>query len=217
MKKLLFAALPLIFVLLLGGCSFNAADSGESHRYLIASMGFDKQDEKFTATVEAVAVNSEDNEGKKRILITGEGKTPSLAMADAEKKATQPFNLSHCGVIVFGKGLNQEDFSDICDYCYDTDEITFSAYIVSADDAAELLKPEPISSVAAGYDIMSIMQKVGKTKGIEFQNSLYEVVAHNDSKDGKTSLPFFSLSDEYRVTDRFAVYKKGKLSGFEKF
>ena len=217
MKKLFLCCLLLILGVFLCGCSFETAGSGESHRYLIASMGFDRDGDSLTATVEAVAVNSEDNEGKKRILINGSGEKAESAMNAAEKKATQPFNLSHCGVIVLGKNLSAEDFADICDYCYDTDEITFSVYMVCAENAAELLKPEAISSVAAGYDIMSVMRKVGENSGVKFQNSLYRVTAMDYSGRESIKLPFFTLSDGYRITDRFAVFENGSIAKFESF
>ncbi len=204
MKKILLKVIALSAMLTLCGCT---AIASESHSYLIASMGFDKQGDVITATVEAVAINSEDDTGKKRILLSGQGSTPKEAMQKAESKATQPFNLSHCGVIVLGKGLNDSDFEGVCDYLYDTDEITFSVYMLAAVNARRLLKAEPVSSVAAGYDLMSIINKESKKNNRKFRNSLYEVVAEKNRKDGRVELPFFTLDEEYRVLDGLAVYK----------
>lgn len=204
MKKILLKVIALSAMLTLCGCT---AIASESHSYLIASMGFDKQGDVITATVEAVAINSEDDTGKKRILLSGQGSTPKEAMQKAESKATQPFNLSHCGVIVLGKGLNDSDFESVCDYLYDTDEITFSVYMLSAVNARRLLKAEPVSSVAAGYDLMSIINKESKKNNRKFRNSLYEVVAEKNRKDGRVELPFFTLDEEYRVLDGLTVYE----------
>ena len=204
MKKILLKVIALSAMLTLCGCT---AIASESHSYLIASMGFDKQGDVITATVEAVAINSEDDTGKKRILLSGQGSTPKEAMQKAESKATQPFNLSHCGVIVLGKGLNDSDFEGVCDYLYDTDEITFSVYMLAAVNARRLLKAEPVSSVAAGYDLMSIINKESKKNNRKFRNSLYEVVAEKNRKDGRVELPFFTLDEEYRVLNGLAVYE----------
>jgi len=204
MKRLSALFLLLFIAVLLCGCTVLTS---ESHRYLIASMGFDKKGDKFIATVEAVAINSEDDAGKRRILLKGEGETPKEAMKDAEKKATQPFNLSHCGVIVLGESLKYADFEKICNYCYDTDEITFSVYMLAAKNAGKLLKTNPVSSVAVGYDLMSIINKETEQSDKKFRNSLYEVVAENNRKDGSVELPFFTLSGNYRVLDGLAVYE----------
>ena len=204
MRKITLVLMTLSLMSVLCGCM---ATTTQDHQYLIASMGFDKNYDRITATVEAVAINSEDNAGKKRILLKGEGKTAQEAMEEAEKKATQPFDLSHCGVIVLGGNLTNKDFEKICDYCYDTAEITFSVYILSCENADTLLKAKPVSSVAAGYDLMSIIIKETEKLNKKFRNSLYEVVAEKNRKKGKVELPFFVLEDEYRVLTSVAVYE----------
>lgn len=204
MKKAVMCLVLLLLTSTLCGCT---ALTSESHRYLIASVGFDKKDDGIIATVEAVAINSEDDAGKRRILLNGEGETPKEAMYDAEKKATQPFNLSHCGVIVLGENLKYADFDEICEYLYDTDEITFSVYMLSAKNAEKLIEKNPVSSVAAGYDLMSIINKESEQSGRKFRNSLYEVVAQKSRKNGSVELPYFTLSGEYRVFECLVVYE----------
>lgn len=196
MRKIFFVFAVFGLCILLCGCSFTADSSGENREYLVASMGFDNSKNGIKITVEAVAVNSEDAEGKKRILIEGEGETPKKAIESAQKKATQPFNLSHCGVIAIDYSFPSEKFAEICDYCYNTDEITFSVYMVTAKNCRELLSAEPVSSVAVGYDIMSMLAKESKITGEEFRNSLYEVEAKRQRGD-TVKLPFFALSGDY--------------------
>ncbi len=198
MKKLFFC-LGLLSLLLipLCGCFSGAANTSGSHKYLISAIGFDFE-EQIKVTVEAVAVNSEDAAGKKRILISGSGKTPDEAMKKAQKKATQPFDLSHCGSIILGDGIKGSKFDEICDYCYDTDEITFSVYMVATENAEKLLKPDPISSVAVGYDIMSILEREEESSGTDFKNSLYEVVAQKERENKAVTLPFLKVSQDYR-------------------
>jgi len=198
MKKL-FVCFGLLSLLLLPlcGCFSGAATTAGGHKYLISAIGFD-YDEEITVTIEAVAVNSEDAAGKKRILIGGSGKTPEEAMKKAQQKATQPFDLSHCGAIIIGEGIKGRKFDEICDYCYDTDEITFSVYMVAAENAEKLLKPDPVSSVAVGYDIMSMLDREEESTHTDFKNSLYEVTAEKEGKKGVVALPFLQVSQDYR-------------------
>ena len=204
MKKAVIGLIFLSLTVVLCGCT---ALTSESHRYLIASIGFDKKGDNIIVTAESVAINSEDDAGKRRVLLKGEGESPKDAMLDAEKKATQPFNLSHCGVIVLGENLEYADFDEICEYLYDTDEITFSVYMLSAKNAEKLLEKAPVSSVAAGYDLMSIINKETEQSGRDFKNSLYEVVAQKNRKNGRVELPYFALSGEYRVFEGLVVYE----------
>ena len=210
MKKRLVCVICVFMLALSCGCY---SEKGDTHSYIIASIGFDRIGGYIKATAEAVAVNSEDDAGKKRIVLTGFGATAEKAVKEAQKKATAPFNLSHCGMILLGKTLKDGDFSDICEYCYNTDEITFSVYMAVTDNSSQIMSKEPMASVAVGYDLMSKIEKTVEKEDIKLRNSLYEVVADKNRKNSKILLPFFSLSGEYSVISGLAEYKDGKYSG----
>lgn len=196
-KKLCLILITVFISALFCGCD-SMWTTSNSHKYLISALGFDI-DREIKITAEAVAVNSEDSEGTKRLLIEGTGKTPEEALNSAKDKATHPFDLSHCGVIILSSQAKKQYFDQICDYLYDTDEITFSAYLVTALNSEKMLKAEPLSSIAVGYDIMSILQKEKKNK--DYKNSLYQVVAVKE-KGSKPTLPFLKITGKYReITD----------------
>lgn len=208
MRKLILYILFSASALSLCGCTAASVFSGDTHEYLISSLGFDQQDGAIILTAEAVAVNSEDTaEGKKRIILKGEGDNPKTAMADAKTTATQDFDLSHCGVIALGTSLNAENSEAIWDWCYNTEEITLSVYMIACENAAEVLEAEPISSVAAGYDIMSMQEKETKLRGTEFKNTLYETVAQREDAVSVFFMPFVSLKDEKRYIDGTAIFQ----------
>ena len=190
MKKLIFI-LPL-FVFLLSGCSLSDAVSGKSEEYLISAMGFDKSGQGIEISVEAVSVNTEDTEDDKRLIIfDGSGNTVKQAFSNAEKKSTQAFDLSHCGIIAVGEGLTLKDFAEICEYCYNRDEINLSVYFVACENAKEMLKKEPQSSVAVGYDLMSMLECQSRLSGREYKNRFYEIEAKILKKDNRYDIPLF--------------------------
>ena len=122
MKKITAFFLILCFSFSLCGCSLEAV-SENNHKYLISTIGFDKRAKKTVITIEAVSVKTENIEDENnRLIIKGEGKTIASAMDDAQKKATQAFDLSHCGVIIISDNITDKELKKICSYAYNTEE-----------------------------------------------------------------------------------------------
>ena len=180
MKKVLI--LSLFLPLVLCGCSGGNAIIRENPEYMVSSLGFESNGGEITVYMEAVVINAEDTDAEKKLLLLeGRGKTVKKGAEKAEKQAVQPINMSHCGVIVLGEGISQSDFDEICDYCYNRDEINLSAYFVSAKSVKELLSQKPIASISMGYDIMSRLESQKELSGKVYKNRFYQVEAQRYS------------------------------------
>ncbi len=166
MKKLL---LIIISLLLLCGCEKRGPE------YLVSGIGFDKENGVYKVCFESVIINSEDTKQTIK-LIKGKGKTLDEAVDEIKKQCTQPLLLSHCGVLVIGKNIQENELEGIAEYCVKSKEITLSAFIVNTESAWKLLSAKPVSSVAVGFDIMGLLEqnKVYKNRLFEVVNSNYE-------------------------------------------
>lgn len=188
MKKALF--IGLIFSIFLCGCSGQGSVMRERPEYTISSLGFESENGRITVLMEAVVINSEDTEAEKKLLLLeGSGKTVKEGAENAEKQAVQPVNLSHCGVIVLGKGITEAKLTEICEYCYNRDEINLSAFFIAAQSAKELLSQKPVASIAMGYDIMSRLESLKERSGREYKNRFYQIEAQRYRKNPKYDIP----------------------------
>ena len=208
LKGLLSFLLCLCFVLPLSGCALKEAVSAEAIEYLISSVGFDENENGISVFYEAVIVNSEDTTADKKVeLIEGNGKSVLEAVGDAAKKTVHPFMLSHLGVAVIGENISAERFEEICKYCYGEDEITLSMMLVATKNAKALLSCETVSSIAVGYDIMSMLDKQSSRTGIEYKNRFYEVESAREKPLNIIALPFFEVEGESFFAEGLCIYK----------
>lgn len=182
MKRLLII-LPLF--ILLCGCQKTSPE------YLISSIGFDNVDGQLNTCFEAIVINSETQDSKVKI-IEGSGETVEQGIEQIEKKCTQGFLLSHCGVLVIGDTVTDSQLNNIYDYCFKNFDITLSAYFVKSNNAKELLSQEPISTIAVGYDIFGLIKQYSQSKKIRIKNRYFEIMA----QDKKVTLPEITLKEE---------------------
>lgn len=187
MKKIVII---LLIILCLCGCSGEKPLTGETPEYMISSLGFSEKDGMITVFMEAIVINSEDTDAQKKlVLLEGSGNTVKQGAENAEKKAVQPVNLSHCGIIVLEEGIKRESFLEICEYCYDRDEINLSAFFISSPDVKRLLSEEPTASVSVGYDIMNRLESQKELSGREYKNRFYQIEAQKEKNGAKYDIP----------------------------
>lgn len=173
--------LSLIIILLLFLCGCNKTQP----EYLVSSMGFDYSGGKYTACFEAVVVNSENTDQTVKLL-KGEGSDIKKAVAEIEKQCTQPLLMSHCGVIAVSENMPLKQFKKVCDFCYQKEEITLSAFFIKTANPQELLSIKPISSACVGYDIMGLIKQ-----NTHFENRFFEVI----NSGYKAKLPKITQKD----------------------
>ncbi len=176
MKKLF---LSLALVLFLCGCQKRGPE------YLVSSMGFDKAENSYKVCFESVIINSEDTKQSVKLL-KGEGQTLKAAINEIEKQCTQPLLLSHCGVLVIGDNITQNELSDIAKYCVKNEEITLSAFLIKTENAQKLLSVKPVSSLTVGFDIMGLLEQNKR-----YKNRLFELM----NTESNTALPKVSIND----------------------
>ena len=222
MRKILSLALCLIMPLFFCGCSFGSVFTAESAGYTATAIGFEQQEDSVKVILEAVTVNSEDADADiKTEILTGDGKTVKEAMEQIYKKTAKPLRLAHIGVAAVSLGISAERFSEIRKFCYDIDKITLAMLWVSAESAEKLLSCVPVSSIAVGYDIMSMQKEQSSRTGIEFENRFYEIEAADEKPLNIFALPYFEVEKEEFFYDGVAVYESGitkmKLDSEEAF
>ncbi|MBQ4119162.1 MAG: hypothetical protein IJD45_02090 [Clostridia bacterium] len=176
MKKVF---LILALGLFLCGCQKRGPE------YLVSSMGFDKENDSYKVCFESVIINSEDTKQSVKLL-KGEGKTLRGAIMRIEKQCTQPLLLSHCGVLVIGDGITQNELSEVAKYCVKNEEITLSAFLIKTENAQQLLSVKPVSSLTVGFDIMGLLEQ-----NKHYKNRLFELTATNYT----AALPRVSIND----------------------
>ncbi len=157
---------------------------------MVSSLGFSEKNGKLTVFMEAIVINSEDTDaGKKLVLLEGSGDSVKQGAENAEKKAVQPVNLSHCGVIILEEGIKKDRFLEICEYCYNRDEINLSAFFISSSNVKKLLSEEPTASVSVGYDIMNRLESQKELSGREYKNRFYQIEAQKEKSGAKYDIP----------------------------
>lgn len=189
MKKIIFLSFILCFFLC--GCKNGNVFSAEEPEYMISAIGFEgeKTGEK-TVFLEAIVINAEDPEAdKKTVTLKGNGKSLEECYKKAKEKAVQPINLSHCGVIILKENLAEDFFDDICDFCYDKDEINLAAFFIYAPDIKKLLELKPVSSISMGYDIMSRLSSAEEITGTVYKNRFYQIESQRRKKKNDFDIP----------------------------
>ncbi len=194
MKRLILTALCLC---LLCGCSNARRIVSQNGRYLLSSMGVDKVENGVLVSLEAVVVNSQDSEQDiKSQVFEGEGENIETAFKQASLKTSKPFDLSHCAIIVLGQDLDTKNREDIYDFCFKNSELTVSVGFVSSENANTLLKQKPVSDIAVGYEIVTMLETQYGENGIAFNNRFFEIGNSVLKGEPQKPLPFFKISGE---------------------
>lgn len=210
MKRFFAVICVLSIFLMLCGCNFLNAVRAGSAEYIVTSMAFCEQDGEIKVFIEAIVVNTENAETlKTRKVFEGSGKTVTAAVENAAYSLTQGLQYGHMAAIVFEDSLCGENFSKVCEYCYSLEEITLSALCFSSDNVAALLESEPLSSVAVGYDILSVLEQRTSEYGTSFENKFYEVLSLLDETSKTVVLPYFTVENELKLRG-LAVYSAGE-------
>lgn len=212
MKKL--PVLILVFILLcifLCGCSFKQNFSSGANEYIIAALGFEEKEGKITVLFESIIINQEDTTAERELqIIEGTGNSINEAIENINKKTSQPLCLSHCAVAVIGTSISPNRFEEICDYCYYESEITLSVMVVATDDVKKLLSCQAISSIAVGYDIMSLLEQQSLRTGTVCKNRFYEIYSKKEKPLNVVALPFLKTTEKGYFTNGAVVFEDYK-------
>ncbi len=213
--KRLAILFSVVILFVLSGCSAKEAIASDKQEYIVSSIGFDNSKGDIKFIIEAVVVNTDDlKEQKETRIITGKGENPVEAYSNIISKITQPLSLGHNAVTVIGESVTPEQLNSIFGFLKETPQINIATMLIFSENAEELLSQKVLSSVAVGYDIMSMIEVSEEKQGTVFKNRLYEVVALN-SKPMKTFwIPHISFNNEGIYIKGLAVYKENKMLRF---
>lgn len=213
MKKAIAVALIMCVVFFLCGCSATEVISANQQEYIVSALGFDSEKGKVKLTVEAVAVNTEAlREEEENFKISALGNTVYEAYSNALARVTQPLSLGHSGVSVIGSEINADRLEEILNFHKEQTQINISAMLVFTESAEELLNCRPTTSVAIGYDIMSMLEVAEKWQGTEFKNRLYEVNSQKLKPLKTFAIPRISVKEEKPALSGLAVFKDNKMN-----
>ncbi len=212
MKKAAALVLSVITAFLLTGCTVRDAISDASQEYIISALGFDSDNQSIKMTVEALVVNNDDiNAGKAKHSFTAMGKTVKEAYYNLIFGATQPLTLAHCSVVAIGKTVNSERLAEILEFCSNEQSLNVSAMLVYTENSEDLLKLNPLSSVAIGYDISGMAEVVAEEKGVELSNKLYEIRSAGTKVNSTFYIPNVVCSKEGFSLEGMAVFKNNRF------
>ena len=212
MRRIAAAAFFVLAAAFMCGCSAKEAVASDKQEYIVSSIGFDEQDDGMIKMIlEAVVVNSDDFTSEKSSkLIIGKGETVLSAYSQIISKITQPLMFSHCGVIAIGSGLNSESVKEVHDFCYNKDEINLAAMFIYTPIAEVLLSCEPISSVAVGYDVMSMVEVISDENGIVLSNLFYQIESEKEKPLKMAYMPFIVSDGDDFGFQGLSVFKDGR-------
>lgn len=208
MKKILGLILCICLVFALCGCSARETISSDKQEYIVASLGFDKRDGKYAMFMESIVVNTEDmNADKQNIILEGIGESIEEAYSQIISKITQPLSLGHNAVTVIGRSVDAEMFKEILNYCSENKELNIGSMLIFTESAEKLLASKPISSVAVGYDLMSMLEVSEEETGQSIENRLYEVRSKTQKPFKIFSLPHIAVNGEEFSIDGLTVFE----------
>lgn len=208
MKKVLGLILCVSVLFFLCGCSAMEAISSDKQEYIVASLGFDKQEGNYAMFMEAIVVNTEDmNAGKQNTVLEGIGGSIEEAYSQIISKITQPLSLGHNAVTVIGKSVDAEMFKEILNYCSENKKLNIGSMLIFTESAEKLLASKPISSVAVGYDLMSMLEVWEEETGQSIDNRLYEVKSKTRKPFNVFSLPYIEVKGAEFSFDGLTVFE----------
>ena len=194
MKKVIASVLILF---LLCGCKGKRSVIWENGRFLVATIGVDIKSGEVLVSCEAVVVNSEDTEQPpKTVVYEGKGKEFLSAMKRVSQKSPKPLDYSHCALILFGESLSENVKNEVFDYCLNNSEITVSVGFAQTKNANKLLKLEPVSDIAIGYEMAVMLETQYNQNKRAFNNRFFEI--ENARRKGQSIklLPEFTVKDK---------------------
>ncbi len=202
----------VLFAVFLFGCSAIETFSNDSQEYIVSSVGFDEMDGLIKITMEILVVNADDlKEGKEKRIFTATGDSVKEAYNKIATNTTQPITLTHNGIVAIGANIASQRLEEILSFCGSESQFNVGTMFVYTENCQQLLNQQPISSVAVGYDILSMLEvKTAKT-GVNLHSRFYEIQSVLKKKNKTFYIPVISLEKESFFIDGMAVFKEKRF------
>ena len=179
--------------------------------YMVSSIGFDRSADLVNVTAEIIVTDSSGSESAAEAKsFSASGSTADGALYSLSASLSKGLMLNHCGLLVLGQTLTQEDISEIFEICLKNKDITQAIRIVAAEAAEELLSLKPTSQIALGYEISKLLEQSSEYTGTEYKNRFYEIEARREGKASYYALPLFKAEEELARLDGLRLYSYDK-------
>ena len=149
--------------------------------YLVTGFGISEQNGTVTVLAEALTSSDVSDNPSKRVVLSGSGKTVSLAYENLKASVVKPLYFEQLGTVVL-QNVNAQEVKKLSDIKQDV-------YLVKTDDIKLLFGADTPSGVL-GYDIISLIKTHIKQTKTEISNQLY------NSQNEKFVLPEVNFKSE---------------------
>lgn len=135
-SKIVFGLLACVLLfLVLPGALLKEGEG--TNLTIVTSLGIDKESNEFEISMQILVASSARENASKSVVIASSGKTITDAFNNVAIKFGKNIGLEHCGVIVLGEGLKNENVFEIFDSFYRLGKITLYTSIVGYEGKAQ--------------------------------------------------------------------------------
>ncbi len=189
MKKgmLVLSLLSLLFT----SCTFSPGYTEPESSAVVEALGFDLDGGTFSLTVQ-LADGDE--------VLSGRGRTPASALADAASGEFRTLELSHSAVAVLGDGISSDALDEVLGFLSLPDSAAPSICLLSSPSAEALL------SGARGFELYEMISRRGES--LDREARLYRVESAAADKEAFV-LPRFHSKPEGFELSGVRIYQNG--------
>ncbi len=209
MKKII-----LFIVILLGTC--GCYDYQEiNNMAIIVGIGIDYQNEEYQMTYEILNIQKNNESGSqpdKSYTVTGNGKTITEVVVNAETKIAKKASFSHLQLMLIGNNLATHGISDMADYFLRNNKITNNFYMVLCNNVTpeQVLgyksKSEQINTTA----IFNLLKTDNTNISIDTKDQFDYQMAKLKENMGDIIIPSITINKEIDASN-LAVFKGDKF------
>lgn len=213
MKRIILIILICFSLLLCTGCSnYNELND----LAIVSVMGIEKQNENYLVSLEIFKEEKEPGSGasrKKRIVITGEGKSLDEAVNNASFVSEKLLFFTHIEGIIIDAELASEGISGIMDYLSRSTDYSFVSYITISEKEkpSKLLKSKEIKNEIVGDAIVSLFNNTQLNNSAFIYNRFFELLEQYVNPNKDIFLPFIKITEGYIEIYKVGIFKGSKM------
>ena len=167
MKKLTLFLCVLSLTLLCGCTGYRETERG----YLVTAIGFKKSSGKIGISLETLVASDTEQNNESENILYGEGKDIVSAYSDIKRQLLKDIYFEHCGVIAVENGFDDNETTEILNFCRGLQSLNIGVYVVKTDDINALFETK-VSHESVGYAVIGLIKNAGDS---DFSNKLYEI------------------------------------------
>lgn len=144
-----------VFILIFSLCSCKGLTSMSEieDAVLVCALGFDRKGEIINMSAEISFVIEETT------VISVLGENPEECFKKIEENLPEKLIFFHCGTVVLGQSLTHKTANSIIYYLFKKDDFPLNAYVVSSDNASDILNCKIPSKTPVGYSISKLLRE----------------------------------------------------------